>query len=92
MREQDFRAYMRTLTSPQGTPLREGNMDFYATACINIENAENRNLDEEFEQDILFFFFFFNIIEKIKNITAPIQQIYQSIMQYEKLYQTTEAH
>ena len=51
MREQDFRAYMRTLTSPQGTPLREGNMDFYATACINIENAENRNLDEEFEQD-----------------------------------------
>ena len=51
MREQDFRAYMRTLTSPRGTPLTEGNMNFYATACINIENAENKNLDEEFQKD-----------------------------------------
>ena len=51
MREQDFRAYMRTLKSPQGTPLKEGNMDFYANACIDVEQAENINLDEAFQTD-----------------------------------------
>ncbi len=51
MREQEFRAYMRTLTSPQGAPLTESNMNFYANACINVEQAENINLDEAFQTD-----------------------------------------
>ncbi len=51
MREQEFRAYLRTLISPQGTPLKESNMDFYAKSCINVENAEHIDMDEEFKKD-----------------------------------------
>ena len=51
MREQEFRAYMRTLKSPRGTPLTEGNMDYYTNTCINIERVEDKNLDEEFQKD-----------------------------------------
>ena len=51
MREQEFRAYMKALISPQGTQLRESTINFYIKSCTNIERVENKNLDEEFQKD-----------------------------------------
>ncbi len=74
MREQDFRAYMRTLTSPRGNPLTEGNMNFYATACIDVEQAENINLDEAFQTDSmanLFQLYTYSAQDKRNNLPNP---------------------
>ncbi len=51
MREQEFRDYLKTLRTREGTLLTEVNKDFYVKACINIEKAENINLDEEFKKN-----------------------------------------
>ncbi len=51
MREREFRAYLKTLKTREGTPLTKSNKDFYVNACINIETAENKSLDEEFKNN-----------------------------------------
>ena len=51
MREQEFRRWLANWVTPSGGSLDTGTTNFYVNSVINVEQAENINMDEEFEKD-----------------------------------------
>ncbi len=51
MREQEFRAWLKNWPTPSGGSMDKYLVNFYTDAINNIEKAENKNIDEEFQTD-----------------------------------------
>ncbi len=51
MREQEFRAWLKNWVTPSGGSLDRSITNFYVNAVISVEQAENTNMDKEFEKD-----------------------------------------